>query len=135
VFAPRLGHFCPPSIFSLRLPKGPFPNSIFIPSLTHPALNDVFCFRVSASVFSVKFRVNPWQMLLLVLISVANFLLLLILPSVKFRVNPWQMLLLILPSVANSASFRVNPWLIFSLLLPLLSVYSVLKPSRWGWVN
>jgi hypothetical protein len=79
----------------------------------------------------VKFRVNPWQMLLLVLISVANFLLLLILPSVKFRVNPWQMLLLILPSV----KFRVNPWLIFSLLLPLLSVYSVLKPSRWGWVN
>jgi hypothetical protein len=84
---------------------------------------------------SVKFRVNPWQMLLLVLISVANFLLLLILPSVKFRVSPWQMLLLLFPSVANSASFRVNPWLIFSLLLPLLSVYSVLKPSRWGWVN
>ena len=131
MFAPRLGHFCPPSIFSLSLPKGPFPNSIFIPSLTHPALKAVFCFRGSASVFSVKFRVNPWQMLLLVLISVANFLLLLILPSVKFRVNPWQMLLLILPSV----KFRVNPWLIFSLLLPLLSVYSVLKPSRWGWVN
>ena len=70
---------------SLSLPKGPFPNSIFIPSLTHPALKAVFCFRGSASVFSVK--------------------------------------------------FRVNPWLIFSLLLPLLSVYSVLKPSRWGWVN
>ena len=34
-----------------------------------------------------------------------------------------------------SVKFRVNPWLIFSLLLPLLSVYSVLKPSRWGWVN
>jgi hypothetical protein len=66
---------------------------------------------------------------------VANFLLLLILPSVKFRVSPWQMLLLLFPSVANSASFRVNPWLIFSLLLPLLSVYSVLKPSMWGWVN
>jgi len=29
-------------------------------------------FRVSASVFSVKFRVNPWQMLLLTLPSVAN---------------------------------------------------------------
>ena len=31
-----------------------------------------FCFRVSASVFSVKFRVRPWQMLILGLISVAN---------------------------------------------------------------
>ena len=29
-------------------------------------------FRVSASVFSVKFRVNPWLILLLVLPSVAN---------------------------------------------------------------
>ena len=39
---------------SLSLPKGPFPNRIFIPSLTHPALNDVFCFRVIL-----------WQMLIL----------------------------------------------------------------------
>ncbi len=38
---------------------------------------------------SVRFRVNPWQMLNLVLLS--N------LPSVKFRVNPWQMLTLVLP--------------------------------------
>gem|GEM_PF-2502071 len=55
---------------SLSLPKGPFPNSIFIPSLTHPALKAVFCFRgyasacsslrVYASVFSVFFRVRPW---------------------------------------------------------------------------
>ena len=36
-------------------------------------------FRVSASVFSVFFRVNPWLMLLLVLISVANASALLIL--------------------------------------------------------
>jgi hypothetical protein len=51
----------------------------------------------------VKFRVNPWQMLLLILglISVANFQLMFF--FVKFRVNPWQMLLLILGliSVAN----------------------------------
>jgi hypothetical protein len=37
---------------------------------------DVFSFRVSASVFSVSFRVRPWQMLLLgfplFLPSVAN---------------------------------------------------------------
>ena len=79
---------------SLSLSKGPFPNRIFTPSLTHPALKDVFCFRgfcflpcicfclfrvfpcssvanasasfrVSASVFSVSFRVRPWLMLLL----------------------------------------------------------------------
>ena len=30
---------------SLSLSKGPFPNSIFIPSLTHPALKTVFYFR------------------------------------------------------------------------------------------
>jgi len=79
---------------------------------------------------SVKFRVNPWQMLLLVLLSVFCFclfrvipcssvanayscssfrvLLLLVLPSVKFRVNPWQMLLLgfplFLPSVASASA-------------------------------
>jgi hypothetical protein len=64
---------------------------------------------------SVKFRVNPWQMLLLGSVLPSVFfrvfpclsvaMLLLILPSVKFRVNPWQMLLLgfplFLPSVAN----------------------------------
>ena len=56
-------------------------------------------FRVSDYVFSVKFRVNPWQMLLLILgfISVSLLLPFLLLISVKFRVNPWQMLLL--PSV------------------------------------
>jgi hypothetical protein len=66
------------------------------PSLTHPALKAVFCFReipcssvANASDYS-SFRV----------------LLLLILPSVKFRVHPWQMLLLILGliSLAYSAS-------------------------------
>ena len=35
----------------------------------------------------MKFRVNPWQMLNLVLPCV--------LPSVKFRVHPWQMLYLV----------------------------------------
>jgi len=56
------------------LSKGPSQNSIFIQSLTHPALKDMssfrglFCFpcnsvaNASASVF---FRVNPWQMLIL----------------------------------------------------------------------
>ena len=58
---------------SLSLPKGPSPNSIFIPSLTHPALNAVFSFRVSASVFSVFFRVRPWLILLLLLFSVFYF--------------------------------------------------------------
>jgi hypothetical protein len=43
----------------------------------------------------VKFRVRPWLMLLLILglISVANFQLMFF--FVKFRVNPWQMLLLL----------------------------------------
>ena len=60
---------------SLSLPKGPFPNRIFIPSLTHPALKAVFCFvanasacssfRVYASVFSVFFREIPWLCLCL----------------------------------------------------------------------
>jgi hypothetical protein len=51
--------------------------------------------QFSASVFSVKFRVRPWLMLLLILglISVANFQLMFF--FVKFRVNPWQMLLLL----------------------------------------
>ena len=75
---------------SLSLPKGPFPNRIFIPSLTHPALKDVFSFRGYAS---ASFREIPCS-------SVA----MLLLPSVKFRVRPWQMLLLLLlsfhPSVA-----------------------------------
>jgi hypothetical protein len=64
---------------SLSLSKGPSQNSIFIQSLTHPALKDMssfrglFCFpcnsvaNASASVF---FRVNPWQMLLLLSFSV-----------------------------------------------------------------
>ena len=49
---------------------------------------------------SVKFSVNPWQMLILGFISVAMLLLL----SVKFRVNPWQMLmpLLVLNSVSRA---------------------------------
>ena len=82
----------------------------------------VLLFRVSASVFSVFFRVRPWQMLLLlpllILISVAYS------ASAYFRVFPCS-------SVANasasalpsfrglfcfclfpcfSVKFRVNPW-------------------------
>jgi len=56
---------------------------------------------------SVKFRVNPWQMLLLGSV----------LPSVFFRVFPWLCFCLCLISVANSASasvfFRVIPWQCF----------------------
>ena len=33
------------SASSPTVPKGPSPNRIFIPSLTHPALKEVFCFR------------------------------------------------------------------------------------------
>jgi len=54
----------------------------------------------------------------------ANFLLLFVLHSVFFGVNPWQMLLFLLllvllqPSLTHPAlkevfCFRVNPWLIF----------------------
>ena len=54
------------------------------PSLTHPALKDVSCFRVS----------------LLLLLSSSFFLL----PSVKFRVNPWQIFcFLARPSLTLSA--------------------------------
>ena len=82
---------------SLSLPKGPFPNRIFIPPLTLLALKAV-C----------------------VLISVSNLLLVLI--SVFFREIPWLMLLLILNSVANSsASFREIPcYSVASLSLLLL---------------
>ena len=65
--------------------------------------NLLFC------LISVKFRVNPWLILLLlpmpmlILNSVAMLLLILILPSVKFRVRPWQMLLF--PSVSLLLSF------------------------------
>jgi hypothetical protein len=53
--------------------------------------------------------------------------------SASFRVNPWQILPLILSSASVfSVKFRVNPWLIFSLLLPLLGVYSVLKTTMVG---
>ncbi|RLS60489.1 MAG: hypothetical protein DWH95_01935 [Planctomycetota bacterium] len=53
--------------------------------------------------------------------------------SASFRVNPWQILPLILSSASVfSVKFRVNPWLIFSLLLPLLGVYSVLKITMVG---
>jgi len=46
----------------------------------------MMCFVSVSLLPSVKFRVNPWQMLLLGL------------PSVKFRVRPWQMLLLSCPT-------------------------------------
>ena len=49
-------------------------------------------FRVSASAFSVKFRVLPWLMPSLVLPS--------ILPSVRFRVIPWLVFILFCPFLA-----------------------------------
>jgi hypothetical protein len=49
-------------------------------------------FRVFASAYSVKFRVNPWLILLLL-----SF-------SVFFRVIPWLILLLLPFSVANSSA-------------------------------
>ena len=65
--------------------------------------------------------------------SMANLLLL----SVKFRVNPWQILLLgfLLPSVAKlllgllllSVKFRVNPWLSFCLVCLINSDHSKTK--------
>jgi len=57
---------------SLSLPKGP-PQTVYLYRRSRIWLR-IMCssFRVSASVFSVKFRVNPWLMLLLTLPSVAN---------------------------------------------------------------
>jgi hypothetical protein len=45
---------------------------VFLPCNSVSKIFFLLLFRVSASVFSVKFRVNPWQMLLLMLPSVAN---------------------------------------------------------------
>ena len=52
------------------------------------------------------FRVNPWQMLLHFLPSVAILMLplLLLLISVFFRVIPWQMLLLVILTFLNSVA-------------------------------
>jgi hypothetical protein len=87
-------------------------------------------FRVSDYVFSVKFRVNPWQMLLLILgfISVSLLLPFLLLISVKFRVNPWQMLLL--PSVLIRGYFftkKTNCALYFN-----NNLNSIIKTVRVG---
>ena len=66
---------------------------------------------------SVKFRVNPWQMLILNSVAYASGSERCVLPSVAnasvfsvfFRVIPWLMLLLslllILPSVANASAY------------------------------
>ena len=56
------------------------------------------CFCLFLFLFPCLFRVNPWLILLL--------LLLLILPSVKFRVNPWLVFCLFL-----------IPWLIHCFLV------------------
>jgi len=71
---------------------------------------------------SVRFRVNPWQMLYLVLPS--------ILPSVRFRVNPWQMLTLVLPSILPSVRFRVNPWQMLYLVLALFHTHKAPKFTK-----
>ena len=71
------------------------PKGCVLPSLTLPALNAVVFFSVSLLLLiSVKFRVNPWLILILLL------------PSVKFRVNPWLVFCLFL-----------IPWLIHCFLV------------------
>ena len=62
----------------------------------------------------MKFRVNPWQMLLLILLfrgSASVF-------SVFFRVRPWQVLLLVLLSVAML--------LLSCNLMPILDISEIL---------
>jgi len=63
--------------------EGALPKQ-YIYTVAHASGSEKQCssFRVSASVFSVKFRVIPWQMLILVLSSVASLLLLLCVASV-----------------------------------------------------
>ena len=77
----------------LMLPLGLHSVSLLLSFPCNSVANASACsfFRASASVFSVKFRVNPWL----------YFCLLPCFASAYFRVIPWQMLLLILPSVAN----------------------------------
>jgi hypothetical protein len=88
-----------------------FKNCTYGMSITSGSELCVCLFRVSASVFSVFFRVNPWQMLLLILTSVASSAS----ACSSFRVNPWQMLLLLLihNSVANQ-SYAFLPTLLFN---------------------
>jgi hypothetical protein len=113
---------------SVKFRVNPWQCLFLIPSLTHPALNAVFCFRVNLLLvlISVKFRVNPWQCLFLIpslthpaLNAVFCFRvnLLLVLISVKFRVNPWQMLLRILPSVEELLRLKEKLKSLFQLRL------------------
>ncbi len=115
----------------LSLSKGPFPNRIFIPSLTHPALIYCSSFRVSLLLLvliSVFFREIPWQMLMLSCPTVAHasgsessvffvanasacsyFRVSASVFSVKFRVRPWQILLLgFLPFLISVAMLILN---------------------------
>ena len=64
---------------------------------------EIPCIRVSASAASVFFRV-----------SASAF-------SVRLRVLPWQMPSLVLPSILPSVRFRVIPWLVFILFCPFLA--------------
>ncbi len=77
------GEVCPPRLGHLYLAPSS-PSRMRRSSLS--SASAFSSFRVSASVFSVKFRVNPWLILLHSLLLI----------SVKFRVRPWQSLLLLL---------------------------------------
>ena len=90
------------------------------PSVANASAAALIFFGVSASVFSVKFRVNPWQMAFLVLF-----------------VHPWQMLLAAasvffgVSASVFSVKFRVNPWQMLCLFfLCELSVFAVKMPLR-----
>ena len=52
------------------------------------------------------------------------------LPSVRFRVNPWQMLYLVLPSILPSVRFRVNPWQMLYLVLALFHTHKAPKFTK-----
>jgi hypothetical protein len=84
-----------------------------VPELAEGALPKPYIYTVAYASGSERCVLIPSLILLLVLISV------------KFRVNPWQMLLLgfplFLPSVASASAsavccFRVRLWLLFFLL-------------------
>ena len=66
-------------------------------------------FRVSASVFSVRFRVLPWLMPSLVLPS--------ILPSVRFRVIPWLVFILFCPFLAPAKPPKLASFLVGHLVI------------------
>ena len=62
-----------------------------VPELVEGALTKPQIYTVAHASGSERSVLFPWLFLLLLF----RVLLLLILPSVKFRVNPWQMLLLL----------------------------------------